>query len=567
MTSAIGRFLRRGGPLAALALVALAAAAPRAGAQDRVYWAEGGTNYGFGYAALDGSGGGELGLPSEARPVLDNFTIDSARGRILWSFGFGIESVGLDGSGEQPFDSGSVKVGEAHSLTIDPVGRRLIWSQKGTQAIAMAGLDGGGGGSLPTGGAEVVTRGNPVVFDPASGRVYWSASADFDSTKPTKIGIGYAAIDGSGGGLIPLAAEPVGGLAIDDRGGRIYWVSGEKILSMKLDGSDQVPLATGTATLAKPAGLAIDEATRTLYWANRGAHAISFAKLDGSGTVGQVNLTGSPPGNTADLALLVAPRNLAAPEVSGEAAPGQVLSCSPGWWATDQPQARLFDAAASFAYRWTRDGAPIPGATAAALTVPAAGAAYGCTVTASNAAGATAATSAPKVVPAPPAPVPVGFGPGSGVTMSLVPGLVQDGAVKIAIENFNPFAVDGNLTATAAPDPGREQAAIDPRPFRVEPGSGTVTTLSLPTPLRDQLLADGSLGLQLATSVTDPLGAHRDVTASVVAEAERLIPAPPPQPGPSRHTPKHKRHRHKHRRHKHHHPRHHKPGHPRATHR
>jgi hypothetical protein len=541
-----------GSVLTALVLLALAVAASPASAQDRVYWTESGSGYGFGFAALDGSGGGSLGLQGTERPAREDFTVDTATGRLIWGFGNGFESIRLDGTDQRGFDAGSVKVSEAHSLSIDPVGRRLIWSQNATPPIAIAGLDGGGGGGLVAPGTEVFTRGNPVAFDPASGLVYWAASYDFGSSKPSKVGIGYAAIDGSGGGIIPLAVEPTGGLAIDNGGGRIYWVAGEKIMSMKLDGSDQKPLATGEATLAKPAGLAIDEATRTIYWANKGAHAISFAKLDGSG-VGQVNVAGSPPGNTVALALSVAPRNLVAPEVSGEAVAGQALACSAGKWAADQPQARLFDAAVSFAYQWTRDGIPIPGATTPTLAVPAAGAAYACTVTAANAAGATSAASAPVVVPAPPAPVPVGFGPGSGVTMSLVPGLVQEGAVRIAVENFNPFAVDGSLAASAALDGSGQRVGIDPQPFSVGPGSSAVTTLSLPTPLRDQLQADGSLGIDLSTSITDPLGAHRDATASVVAEAERVL-AKRPKPKKHKHhkrKPKHHKPRPKHHRHHH----------------
>ena len=117
----------------------------------------------------------------------------------------------------------------------------------------------------------------------------WGGAPNFASPKTTKEGIGYAAIDGSGGAILPLAPAdaPKGGLAVDDAGGRVYWISREeKIVSMKLDGSDLATLDTGTAPLVKPANIAIDEATRTLYWTNEGARAISFAKLDGSGAVG-----------------------------------------------------------------------------------------------------------------------------------------------------------------------------------------------------------------------------------------------------------------------------------------
>jgi hypothetical protein len=526
MSYRVGGLARACGLLAALALVLLGLAAPRAGAQDRVYWTEGETGNGFGFAALDGSGGGLLGLQNLEWPAREGFTIDTADGRIFWGSRLVIESIGFDGTGQRRYDSGAVKVSEAHGLTIDPAGRRLIWSQGAVPRIAVAALEGGGGGGLAAPGTEIFPGTNPAVFDPASGRVYWGAAFNFASPQTTKVGIGYAAIDGSGGGILPLppTAEPSGGLALDDLGGRVYWITREKIMSMKLDGSDLAPLETGTAKLVKPGNIAIDEATRTLYWTNKGAHAISFAKFDGSGAVGQLNLAGSPPGGTVDLALFLAPRLLAAPAVSGDAAPGATLTCTSGAWAPDQPQAKLFDAPASLAYQWTRDGAPIAGATEATLVVPAAGASYGCTVTASNAAGSTSAATGTVSVPAPPPPVPVGFGASPAVTVALAPGQLRGAEATVTIENFNTFAVDGNLTASASAKRGSQPLAFGAQSFRVGPGSSTVATLRLPPPLLKHLHAQARLGVWLSATVADPLGARREVTASALATAKRVKP-------------------------------------------
>ncbi|HUO71685.1 MAG TPA: S8 family serine peptidase [Solirubrobacteraceae bacterium] len=84
------------------------------------------------------------------------------------------------------------------------------------------------------------------------------------------------------------------------------------------------------------------------------------------------------------------PSNTSVPTIAGTATPGALLSCSPGTWT----------AASSFSYQWVRDGTAIPGAVRQTLT-PAAhdlGHQFACGVTASNAWGATSATSATVTV-------------------------------------------------------------------------------------------------------------------------------------------------------------------------
>jgi hypothetical protein len=81
------------------------------------------------------------------------------------------------------------------------------------------------------------------------------------------------------------------------------------------------------------------------------------------------------------------PVNTAPPIVSGTAAVGSVLSCSPGSWTGDP-------APATFTYRWRRDGEPIPGAEESAYTPQSAdeGHELSCKVYAMNAAGSQTGT-------------------------------------------------------------------------------------------------------------------------------------------------------------------------------
>jgi hypothetical protein len=510
---------------AAVAAAVAIGVVPAAHAQDRAYWTEtGGPASGLSFAALDGSGGGSLSFTSPGTTAHGGLTVDSAAGRFYWSDEKKIESIAFDGSDQRAFDSGGIAIAFVHSLSIDPGARRLIWTQESAAApIEIGGLDGTGGGPLSVPGTTIA-QANHVVFDPPLGRVYWTDERFSNSP------LDYAAIDGSGGAALPLEkVQPDGGLAIDNAGGRIYWVAEGKIRSANLDGSDPVELRPLGATVAEPKGLAIDEATGTIYWGNAKAHALSFAKLDGGGA-GQVNIVGALPGNPRDLVLFVAPRNSGAPRLTGTAAPGATLTCSSGDWAPDQPQANLFDAATSLAYRWSRDGAAIPGADAETLTIPAAGSSYGCSVTASNAAGATTTASASIDVPAPPRPRVAGFGAATGLTLALARGPVRGGTLPVTIENFNTFAVTGSLVAGPAMKRAAPAAMIAAQPFGVGAASTAVATLRLPAPLRKLLLVEGALKLRLAARVTDPLGAQREVAASAVAKSKRAKP---------------KRHRHK----------------------
>jgi hypothetical protein len=147
-----------------------------------------------------------------------------------------------------------------------------------------------------------------------------------------------------------------------------------------------------------------------------------------------------------------APTDTAAPTVSGTAAPGSTLSCTPGTW-TGSP---------TFSYVWERDGATVVATTPTYLVQsPDAGHTLTCVVAASNAGGVTDASSAPVAVSAAAPPPPagtVGVSIDSGavytntpaVTLTIVP---PAGASSVVISNDGGFgAAGGTQTLPLAGD-------------------------------------------------------------------------------------------------------------------
>jgi hypothetical protein len=88
------------------------------------------------------------------------------------------------------------------------------------------------------------------------------------------------------------------------------------------------------------------------------------------------------------------PVNTALPVVTGDASVGESITCLPGSWTADPT---------AYAYQWLRAGAPISGANAATYVIGEGDTAslLACSVTAANADGSAAATSAGKLVSLP----------------------------------------------------------------------------------------------------------------------------------------------------------------------
>jgi hypothetical protein len=106
---------------------------------------------------------------------------------------------------------------------------------------------------------------------------------------------------------------------------------------------------------------------------------------------------GQPRANPCDIGAFEGqpPMTTAGPSITGTAAAGKTIGCSPGTYAGDPPLASAF--------QWQRDGEAIAGATASTHTVTLADAGHklSCQVTESNPYGHAAATSAGTTVPFP----------------------------------------------------------------------------------------------------------------------------------------------------------------------
>jgi hypothetical protein len=394
--------------LMAIALAFLCSATS-AHAAGRIYWGDE-TASAIEFANLDGSGGGsDLSTTGATAPVEPSgTTIDAATGTLYWvdQDTDTVSYASLNGSGGGTLNTTGASVDDPEGIAIDPATGMVYWANgAGSYPISFASLNGSGGGNLDVTGA---TTDGPsgLAIDPGTGKIYW-ANYSGDT-------ISYANLDDSGGGgeLDVSGATPDGpaGLAIDDVTGKIYWTNynGDTISYANLiDTGGGGQLATSGVTLTSPWGLAIDDAAGRLYVANYKGTVLEYVDLNGSGDGGTVNVSPLTPEPSDFPALLEPPLVTAAPAINGASTSGSTLSCSQGSWAGDLLGAYLYRAPQSFAYSWSLNGSPIAGATLSSITASAVGR-YVCQVTASNAGGATAQSSAAFTVAAPtPVPVPV----------------------------------------------------------------------------------------------------------------------------------------------------------------
>jgi DNA-binding beta-propeller fold protein YncE len=511
----------------------LVAALPAsARAADVVYWANGGNNT-ISFARLDGSGGGDLPTTGATVAGPRGVALDPAAGRIYWANTGNntISFASLDGSGGGgDLATTGATLTKPIGVALDPAAGRIYWTNDdptGNQ-LSFARLDGSGGGDLPTTGATVDgPRG--VALDLGAGRIYWANNNNAGA-------ISFARLDGSGGGgNLATAGATVSlpsGVALDPAAGRIYWDNLFSGISFaNLDGSGGGGLATTGATLNQPIGVALDPAAGRIYWANNVGGKISFARLDGSGG-GDLATGGATVSSPFFPALLERPGGAGAPVVSGGLAAGAALSCSTGGWAPDLVGAFLYRAPRSFAYAWSRDGAPVAGAATSSLTASAPGA-YRCQVTATNQAGSATQTSAPHSVaaaPAPaltaPAPPPraAAFGARTLVSLGLAARrIAARGPLPVRVANGNGFAVAGALSGqtTGKAVSRRKPVKLKARSFSLTARARKTIKLAMPRQLRRPLRREGKLSLRLAAKVTDSAGNTRTVTKLVTPKLKR----------------------------------------------
>jgi hypothetical protein len=416
--------------------------------------------------------------------------------------------VNLDGSGGGDLSTPGVTVDFPNGLAIDPAAGKLYWSNYGASEIAFARLDGTAADTLDTTGATVA---GPigVAIDPARGRIYWANNTGLSNK------ISFANLDGSGGGgnldTTGVTNNSAWGIALDVASGRAYFGNGNVISFARLDGSGGGDLSTPGATLTSASGPAIDVPSGRIYWADSSLDTISFAALDGSGG-DALPTAGASLGSPSLPALLKRPDGAGIPVIAGGSVTGSALSCSQGTWAPDLLGAFLYRAPAGFAFKWSRDGVDLPGATTSTLTAPEPGS-YRCTVTASNFAGSSAQTSDAHAVALPT------FGADTLVTLALAAKRIPaKGPVKVRVRNENAFAVVGSLSGRTSKKVSvsrRRVVKLKARAFSVGADARKTVKLKLPKALRRLLKTKRKLKLRLAAKVTDPAGNTRTVKKKV----------------------------------------------------
>jgi hypothetical protein len=388
-----------------LALIALLSIATSAHASELLYW----DNYSadpdsVSVANIDGSGGGVLNLAGAGLNNPEGMAFDSATGRLyVANLGSGLGDSGqivfinVDGTGAGVFSVAGVPVEVPEGLALDPMTRMIYWHNAKSDTISWAKLDGSAGGVLNTTGATVdnVIR---MALDPVAGRLYWA-----NNPSPGEPSIWFANANNTGGGgslNISGATTPanITGLAVDPAAGRLYWLDSEldQVSSANLNGTGAADVPTSGATFNGAYGLALDPTLGKLYWANYGrgeerTDAIGFGLLAGGG--GGISPVTAQVDGPQDPVVIKSPTGAGVPTVTRDAKAPSQLTCSQGTWAADFSGSNVYQAPHTFGYQWTKNGAAVPGATAATLGVTKAGG-YACVVTAANQAGSTGQVSA-----------------------------------------------------------------------------------------------------------------------------------------------------------------------------
>jgi DNA-binding beta-propeller fold protein YncE len=387
----------------ALVLAALLGFAARAQAAETVYWQNfGGNPDSIAFANIDGTGGGALNLAGTELEDPEGMAYDTASNRLFVGNRDHqqIAFVNLDGSGAGALSTPGVPVINPVGVAIDPNRRAIYWiNDEGPveQSIGWAKLDGSGGGILSTEGATLEGAAR-VAIDPAAGRIYWGN----DPIGPGPGSISFANLNDTGGGDLDItgAAPPenISGVAVDPAAGRLYWLDseGESVSFASLGGGGGGDVNLTAAAFNEPWGLALDPSLGKLYWGNEEngeerAGAIGFGFVAGGG--GGITPLTAPVANPQDPVILKSPSGASAPSVARDAKLPSQLICSQGTWAGDFSGSNVYQAPRTFAYRWTRDGVAIAGATAATLNATEAGG-YACVVTAANQAGTASQNSA-----------------------------------------------------------------------------------------------------------------------------------------------------------------------------
>ncbi len=166
-------------------------------AAGRVYWSDSQLDE-ISYANLDGSGAAVLNTSGATIDQPNRMAIDPAAGRIYWS-NFNIPSIkvsyaNLDGNGGGDI-SKAPSATNGTGVALDPITGRVFWgSLDGT--IESSALDGSGTANLSVLGATPPESLRAIAIDPPTNRIFWA-------NEQVKSAISFANLSGGGGGDMP----------------------------------------------------------------------------------------------------------------------------------------------------------------------------------------------------------------------------------------------------------------------------------------------------------------------------------------------------------------------------
>ena len=137
------------------------------------------------------------------------------------------------------------------------------------------------------------------------------------------------------------------------------------------------------------------------------------------------------------------PVDLIAPTLTANGSSlGATLTCTQGLWAPDLADAFDFLAPQGLAFSWSVNGTPIAGANSSSIVASSPGS-YTCTVTGTNEAGPTAASSAALTITGPPPPGPLL--PGAGSSPAPIPSI---SGLSISPHKFHAASRGASIAST-----------------------------------------------------------------------------------------------------------------------
>ena len=265
-------------------------------AGGKMYWADKDAHQ-IGRANLDGSGA-EVLINAEDKPLA--VAVDVANGKVYYSDKDGdkIRRANLNGTGvEDLITSG---LGKVEGVALDVAGGKMYWADKDGKKIARANLDGSG--------AEVLINAEDkplaVALDLGNGKIYYT---DKDGDKIRRANLNGTSVED----LITTGLGKVEGIALDVSGGKMYWADKDKkrVRRANLNGTGVEDLINSlgaqdliTTGLGKVEGIALDETGGKMYWADKDAHKIGRANLDGSSVEDLISAEDKPLAVAVDVA-------------------------------------------------------------------------------------------------------------------------------------------------------------------------------------------------------------------------------------------------------------------------